>query len=631
MAGDGASQATLQGRIASALPPGTEAITGAEFTKESQDAFQRIIAIFNTFLLTFALIALFVGSFIIYNTFSIIVAGRTRELGLLRAVGATRGQVLRSVLVEAFVVGLLASAIGVLFGIGLAIGLGELLRGLGFAGPETPIVVPPGAVASSLLVGTGITVLAALPPARRAATIAPVAAMRDLDGGPVRLLRARAAAAVGLVTGGMFVAFVGVLRARPALLGYGAFVTVCGLLVLGPFVAPRLASLIGRPLPRLLGIEGRFARENARRSPKRTAATAAALMIAVALVAFVAATASSVKASTADAIGAAVRGQFVISSDGFGPTALPPTILTQVRTLPEVAAAAGFRGTFATIDGQNRLVLASDPAELAKLIEITDVEGSFADLGPSEVAVTAKAAAERGLALGDEVTALFPQGGVQQLRVASIYQTRFPLRGPGWLVDQSLFDANTPPSFHTDSAIYVLLRDTSADGIAAARPALEAIVDTTPGSDLQDLREYQEAQTSQVDRFLLVVYVLLALSLVIATIGVANTLILSVTERTRELGLLRAVGTTRRQVRSSIRWEALLIGLVGTALGLLLGLLGAWGLVRTLRDDGITTFAIAWKQVLLVLELMVVATIAAATYPAWRASRLDVLEAIASE
>ena len=632
--GDGVSQPMLQQRVAAALPPGAEAITGAEFTAESQDAFQKIISIFNTFLLVFALIALFVGSFIIYNTFSVIVAQRTRELALLRALGARRRQVVGSVMLEALVVGFVASALGVLCGIALAMGLNVLLRNIGFSGPQTPIVVPASAVVSSLAVGTLITLAAAILPARRAATIAPVAAMRDLGYESTATSIRRGVVGLVMLVGGGALVYQG-LHAPDGgnlrVLGLGALLAVVAMIVLGPVTSPLLAAVLGTPLPKLLGVDGRMARENALRNPKRTASTASAVMIGVALVAFIAVTAQSVKASTAAAIDASVKGQYVISSDGFGSTALPASVAEQVRALPDVSAAAAIRGTFATIDGSNRLVLAADPTQLVRLIEITDAAGSLAALDDNGVAITQKAAAERGLVLGQQITTTFLQGGTTQLTVEAIYDTRFPIRGPGWLVTQSRFDAGVPPAQQTDSAVYIQLVDPSAAGVAAARPVLQQIADAVPGAELQDVDQYQRSQTAQVDQFLLVVYVLLALALVIATVGVINTLLLSVTERTRELGLLRAVGMTRRQMRSGIRWESLIIAFVGTITGLVLGLILGGALVRALQDDGITIFAIPWRPLLVILEITILGAIGAATYPAWRASRLDVLQAIATE
>ncbi len=630
---DGVSQEELRDEVAAVLPPDTEAITGAEFTAESQDAFQKIIAVFNTFLLTFALIALFVGSFIIYNTFSIIVAQRTRELALLRAIGASRAQVLRSVLIEATAVGFVASAVGVGAGILLAIGLNALLRQVGFAGPNTPIVVPPSAVISSLAVGTVITVVSAVFPARRAATIAPVAAMRDVAVESPPTSKRRIAAGIvlvalggGLIYDGLF----GSVDSPLQLIGLGAGLVFLGMTVLGPITAPVLARFLGAPLPRL-GVNGRLARENAIRNPRRTSTTASALMIGVGLVGFIAVAAASIKASTTDAIDASVEGQFVITTDGFGPTALPKTVAEDVRQVPGVATAAGLRGTFAAVDGSAKVIIAAVPEDLTAVISFTDVEGSLNDLDAGGIAVSKKLADDNQLTIGSPLEATFLGAGTIPLTVESVYDTRFPIQGPGYIVTQELFDANVPPAQQTDSAVYVKLDDGSSASVAAVRPALDEIVAGVPGAEVQDLAEYKKSQTDQANQFLVIVYVLLALALVIAIVGVVNTLLLSVYERTRELGLLRAVGMSRRQVRSSIRLESVIISLIGTVTGLVIGIAFGWALVTALYDDGITTFVIPWGQLGLVVVLAALAGVGAALYPARRAARLDILAAIATE
>lgn len=631
---DGVGQAQLTERVEAVLGDGLEAITGETFTEESQSAFQRLISIFNTFLLTFALIALFVGSFIIYNTFSIIVAQRTRELALVRAIGASRRQVLGSVLLEALVVGLVASLVGVGLGILLAMGLNELLRSIGFAGPETPIVVPAVAVVSSLLVGTGITLGAAIFPARKAATVPPVAAMRAAEVDTSSASRLRLVAGLAIVAVGVGLAALGLasdLDNDLQLLGAGAATVFVGVAVLGPVTAPTLSRLLGAPLPRLRGVSGRLARENAVRSPRRTASTASALMIGVGLVVFIAVIADSLKASTTDAIDASVRGQYVVTTEGFGPTALPDRVAEELSALPEVEAAAGLRAGFASIDGDAQVVLAVDPAQLVSVIDFTDVEGSLTDLEGNGVAISSDQADERGLVVGSTVPATFLQGGATTLEVQSIYDTRFELQGAGWLVTQDLYEAVFPPQQQTDQAVYVRLVDDSAEAVAAARPALDAVVEPVTGAEVQDLTEFKQAQTDQADQFLLIVYVLLALALVIAVVGVVNTLLLSVYERTRELGLLRAVGMSRRQVRASIRWESVIISGIGTLTGLVIGLAFGWALVRSLADEGITTFAVPVGQLVVMVVVAALAGIGAALYPAARAARLDVLAAIATD
>ena len=630
----GESQTELAASIRSVLPPGTEAITGKEFTEESQDAFQKIIAIFNTFLLVFALIALFVGSFIIYNTFSIIVAQRTRELALLRAIGAGRGQVLRSVILEAFVVGFGASVIGVGFGVLLAMGLNALMQSVGFSGPDTPIVIPASAVISSIVVGTLITLASAFFPARRAATIPPVAAMRDVAVDRTGASRRRLASGIVLLVAGIGLLWSGLNGDSDyglQMVGGGALFVFLGVTVIGPIAAAPIASVLGWPFQRLRGMSGRLARENAMRNPRRTSTTASALMIGIGLVGFIAVTAQSIKVSVVEAIDQSVKGQYVVTTEGFGSTALPDTLVTDIATQPGVAAAAGIGGTFATVEGSSKVVLVTDPTTITEVVTFRDVEGSFSRLGVGQIAASKKLADDKGLQIGQTIEVGFLQSGVVDLVLSSIYETDFPNEASGWIIAAAERDEVVPPSFRTYNSIYILLDDTSSSGIAAAQPSLEQVVDTVPGAKLQNLSEFKQSQTDQANQFLVVVYVLLALALVIAIVGVINTLLLSVYERTRELGLLRAVGMSRRQVRTTIRLESVIISLMGTLVGLVIGILFGWALVSKLSDEGITSFAIPYGQLVVIVIIAAIAGVGAALYPAWRAARLDVLRAISSD
>ena len=637
----GISQSELTTRVASVIPSGTEAITGKEFTAESQDAFQKIIGIFNTFLLVFALIALFVGSFIIYNTFTIIVAQRTRELALLRALGASRRQVLSSVMLEALTVGLVASAIGVGLGVLLAIALNKLMQTVGFSGPDTPIIVPASAVISSIVVGTGITLASAIFPARRAATIAPIAAMRDVAVESTRTSRRRVIFGALMLLAGAGSLWFGLAGSSDfglQMVGFGAFLVFMGFTVIGPVIAGPMARALGWPLARFGGVSGRIARENAMRSPKRTATTASALMIGVGLVGFIAVTAQSLKVSTVEAINNSVDAQYIVTTDSFGATALPLDLVGQIAAIPEVATSAGVSATFGTVDGSAKVIIATDPASFEKVVAVTDVQGSFAALDNTGIAIPKTMASDKKLSVGDTLAVSFLQSAgtptdqrVTSLTIESIYDTKFPIQGPGYFINTSLFTQVTPPDQQTAQSIYVGLKDTSAAGIAAAQQPLSQVTSAVPGAKLQNLKEFTKAQTDQANQFLVIVYVLLALALVIAIVGVINTLLLSVYERTRELGLLRAVGMSRRQVRSSIRWESVIISLIGTIIGLGIGLVFGWALVKALADQGITSFAIPWSQLVIIVLLAALAGIGAALYPAWRASRLDVLRAVSSE
>lgn len=631
---NGESQSQLSEAVSKVIPAGTEAITGKEFTEESQDAFQKIIAIFSTFLLVFALIALFVGSFIIYNTFSIIVAQRTKELALLRALGASRGQVLRSIILEALFVGLIASIIGVGCGILLAIGLNKLMQSIGFSGPDTPIVIPPVAVLVSLLVGTFITLVSALFPARRAATVPPIAAMRDVAIDRTGASRLRVIIGIVLLALGAFMLWFGLNGNTDSglqIIGGGAFFVFISLTIIGPVIAAPFASVLGWPLQKASRITGRLSRENAMRNPRRTSTTASALMIGIGLVGFIAVTAQSIKASTVEAINQSVTGQYVVTTEGFGSTALPQSIAADLDAAPGVKVAAGIAGTFANVMGSAKIVLAVDPTAITQAITFDNVEGSFENLGVGEIAASEKLAKEKNLKLGDSVPASFLQGGATALVLSSIYTTEFPIQGPGWIISTSEFNIVVPPAQQTYSAVYITLDDPSSAGVEAALPGLKTITDSVPGAKLQNLTEYKKAQTDQVNQFLQVVYVLLALALVIAIVGVVNTLLLSVYERTRELGLLRAVGMSRRQVRSTIRLESVIISLMGTLIGLVIGIVFGWALVTALVDEGITTFAIPWSQLIIIVVIAILAGVGAALYPARRAARLDVLQAISSD
>ena len=628
------SQTQLSGEISKVIPPGTEAITGAEFTEESQSAFQKIIGIFSTFLLVFALIALFVGSFIIYNTFSIIVAQRTKELALLRALGASRGQVLRSIILEALFVGLIASIIGVGLGILLAIGLNKLMQSIGFSGPDTPIVLPPVAILVSLLVGTFITLVSALFPARRAATVPPIAAMRDVAVDRTGASRLRVAFGLILLALGAFMLWFGLNGNSDSglqIIGGGAFFVFIALTVIGPVIATPFASVLGWPLQKASRITGRLARENAMRNPRRTSTTASALMIGIGLVGFIAVTAQSVKASTVDAINQSVTGQYVVTTESFGPTALPQSMAAELDAVTGVRVAAGVSATFANIHDSGKIILAVDPDAISEVIEFDDVDGSFASLGVGEIAASEKLAEEKQIKIGDPVQLVFIQGGTTTLTLGSIYKTEFPIQGPGWIISTDQFNTLVPPSQQTFLSIYIKLDDTSSAGVDAALPGLKAVTDTVPGAKLQNLEEYKKAQTDQVNQFLQIVYVLLALALIIAIVGVVNTLLLSVYERTRELGLLRAVGMSRRQVRSTIRLESVIISLMGTLIGLVIGIIFGWALVTALVDEGITSFAIPWSQLFIIVIIAILAGVGAALYPARRAARLDVLRAISSD
>jgi putative ABC transport system permease protein len=628
VAADGVSQTELRDRLARALPATAEAVTGKQYTEENQSAIKRQLRFFNTFLLVFALVALLVGSFIIYNTFSIIVAQRGREMALLRAVGASRRQVLASVLVEAVVVGLIAAAVGLAAGIGIAAGLKGLLKAFGVDIPAGGIVFLPRTVVVALVAGVGVSVASAFFPARRAAKVPPVAAMRALAiEQDVRMRRRTVVGGVVTAIGAAFL-LTGLFREggnKGASVGLGATIVFFGVAALGPVFARPVSRFIGAPLPRLRGMPGTLARENAMRNPKRTASTAAALMIGVGLVGFITIFAASAKTSINESIDRAFSGDFVIDSGTFGFGGLSPDLATTLDGLREVEAVSGFRIAQAKVEGANKFVAAVDPVQFDKILDLDVAEGSLAALGPGDVAVDVGTARNKGWRIGTEVPMTFPKTGDQRLRIAALYR-RSDVGGQ-YVLSIAAFDANF--NQHLDSSVFV----SRADGVSAAdaRRAVEAVAKAYPNAKLQDQTEFKAAQAAQINQLLGLIYVLLALAVVIALLGIANTLALSIFERTRELGLLRAVGMTRRQLRSAVRWESVLIALFGTALGLAIGLFFGWALVRALEDEGFDKLTVPFGQLVFVVLIAALAGIGAAVWPGWRASRLDMLKAISTD
>jgi putative ABC transport system permease protein len=629
VAEDGVSQQELANRIDQVLPSGTEVLTGSQITDESQNDIEENLSFFNIFLLIFAVVALLVGSFIIFNTFSITVAQRTRENALLRAVGASRRQVLNSVLVEALLIGFFASLIGLLAGVAVAAGLKALLEGFGIDIPAGSVVITPQTVIISLVVGVLITLIAALSPARKAGKVPPVAAMRDVAVGSTGY-GSKVRIAVGVVVLGLGVVsmlsglFGGGSGALP-LIGLGVLFVFFGVSVLGRTVAMPLSRFIGWPLPRLRGITGSLSRENAMRNPKRTAATASALMIGVGLVGFITILAASTRTSIDASIDDAFTGDFVIDSGAFGAGGLDPDLTTKINGLPEVEGATGVRAGAALVNGDADQVLGVDPDTAFDIVDVQPLEGDTSALDANSIGVFEDKADDDNLQVGDTVPVVFKDTGEQELTVALIYGEDQP--SGNYLLGLDAYEANFADQY--DTFIFV----SKADGVSeqAALTAVEGAAAANPDADVQDRAGFKEEQTKFVDQLLGLVYALLALAIVIALLGIANTLALSILERTRELGLLRSVGMTRSQLRSTVRWESVIIALQGTLLGLGIGVFFGWALVAALKDEGVDQLDIPFGTLAVVVLLAGFAGVIAAILPARRAAKLDVLKAIVTE
>ncbi len=623
----GVSQEELRDRITAQLPIRTEALTGADSVAELQGDISEALSFFNTFMTIFALIALFVAAFIIYNTFSILVAQRTKETALLRALGAGRRQVIGSVLFEAVLMGIIASAAGIVAGIGVAELLKRLLGTVGLEIPGSNVVFEASTAYNALIAGVAITAVSAVIPALRASRTSPLAALREASVDDSALSRSRMvfgfltlAVCGAMLMAGLFAD----ISNRLMFVGLGAAGIFIGVAAWGPIVARPFARIVGAPLARLRGLPGELAQENGMRNPRRTATTAAALMIGVGLVSAISIFAASTTRTVDKIIDDTVVGDLVIESGSQGFGGLSPVLAEEVSALPEVALASGVRIALTEVDGEGQTLLAFETVDMGDLVDVGIVAGDPATLGVDGLAVLDTEAEDRGWALGSEVTLDFVQTGRQAFEVGLIY-TEDALVGP-MFISNDAYEANSTEIF--DMSVYVLANDSYTTD--QFRTAVEAAAAPYPNAEVMDLGELKASISAQVDQMLTLVYALLALAVIIALIGIANTIALSTVERTREIGLLRAVGMTRPQLRASVRWESFLIALLGTTMGLTLGLFFGWSMVEALRDEGITELAIPLPQIGVVAVLAAGAGVIASLRPAAKAARLPILDAVAS-
>jgi putative ABC transport system permease protein len=625
----GVSQNELVKRVrAAGLPQGVEAITGKSVAKENvsilSDGF---LSLFRTFLLVFAAVALLVGAFSINNTFSIIIAQRTREWAMLRAVGASRRQILSSVAMEAAATGVVGSVVGLVGGVGVAAGLKGVFAGFGLGLPAGGIVLTGTAAAVSLVVGIVVTVLACLVPAVRASRVPPLAALRDVAAERRTTSRRRVIIGLVLAVLGVGSALVSTFISGNAAMtpaAAGAVATIAAMVVLGPAVARPVAMVLGSPAARLRGVAGVLARQNAARSPRRTSGAATALMIGVGVVTLMTVISASLKSSYADQAGKAFAGDLSISTgqrsthSGFS-----GQLSADVTKLPQVANAAGLGTGTVLLDGAKQAVTTTDPARLDGVLDLDITAGTLAGLGNDQIAVDKKTADGKNWRAGSQVMVRFPDGVTQRFGIGAIYK---PSQVAGSVViSQAAVVPHDPQAL--DTKVLVKLKD--GTDLASAKAAIKPVAARYGASDIQDRDQFVKAQSSSIDQLLGVVYVMLALAIVIALLGIANTLSLSVYERTRELGLLRAVGTTRSQIRSMIRWESVIVSVFGTIGGLVLGLFLGWALVHAVAQGGTGTgtFSAPAPQLIIIAVVGAIAGVLAAIRPARRATRLNVLDA----
>ena len=619
-------------RMEPLLPEGARAISGQTAAEEQAVAIQEGLAFFNTFLLSFAAIALFVGTFTIANTFRIIVTQRTKELALLRALGASARQVNQMVLIEAFVIGILASIAGIAAGFGLAALLKVGLEAFGIALPTAPATLQPRTIVVALVVGVGVTVISAFLPARRASRVPPIAALReDLVAQPRKALTTRAIVGSAVTALGLAVLFFGLFVSLevgpPAILyvGIGAGVVFIGVSILSPIIARPVARVIGWPFAKLYKIPGKLAQENAIRAPRRTSATAAALMIGVTLVTLASVMAASIRQTVDEIIGGNIEAELVIrSTSDFDPTASFTADLADRATRDESVAEVSRIQTGAALFNESETLITGIESNYADFFPPETSEGRLAP-GPGEVVIDQAIAETNQLLIGSDLQLAFEATGTTTFTVVGTAS------GATWTDVIAISQEDWIENYEVESDSQVFIRTASGFTPEESQNRLAALSEDVPTAQVQTLDELQSDAEQGINQLLNLITGLLALAVIIALIGVTNTMTLSVFERTREIGLLRAVGLTRRQTRRMVRAEASIIAVFGAVLGVVIGLFFAWAILQALRDEGFTAFVVPVGTLALWIIVTGLLGVVFAILPAWRASRLDVLKAIAYE
>ncbi|MGW3033969.1 ABC transporter permease [Streptomyces sp. NPDC001178] len=630
-AGPGVSEKELVERLTPVLPKGVEAITGQASAQENTDMISsQFLTLFTTFLLVFSGIALLVATFSIHNTFAIVVAQRTRENALLRALGASRRQVTATTLIEATAVAVTASAAGLAGGIGIAAGLQALFPAIGFPFPDGDLVISALSMTLPLAVGIVVCLGSALLPAARAGRTAPLAALRETAVDTSGASRTRAVTGMGLAALAVATTLSGVL-VSPSLwmAGLGAVLALVAFVVLGPVASTTAVRVLGGPLDTLRGVTGGLARRNALRSPKRTAATASALMIGVAVVSLFTVFGASLKATMDQTVSRSFAGDVAVSTPSFGAggSGLSPRLAGAIQQLPEVDTAVGLGRGVAKVDGKGRALTVTDPIALERTFDLGKVDGSLRALGTDGMAITRTEADKQHLTTGDRAQLTFTDGKKQAFTVRAVYG-QSALAG-----DYVITRAAWAPHRTQDSDTLVAVSFKDGVNTDAGKAAVQKVADRYGNPEVQTRSEYARSSAGGIDMMLTLVYALLALAVLIALLGIANTLTLAIHERTRELGLLRAVGQTRPQLRAMVRWESVLVAAFGTVGGLGLGAFLGWVLVKASdgASDSAFAFAIPPAQLAIVALVGLAAGALAGMRPARRAARLDVLRAIATE
>ena len=625
--GDGTlSDEDLAARITASLDPTLklETLTGAQITQETQDQIGQVLSFLTIFLTAFSLIALGIGCFVIYNVFSITIAQRLRENALLRAIGASKRQVSTSMFVEAGVIGVIGSFLGFASGIGLSQALSALRNAFGVEIPTKGLSVSVSTLVITVLVGTIVTLVSAIFPSLRAGRVPPLAALRDtalevVDQRGRRVLIGVVVSALGAL--GITLTALG--RSNN-FLGFGILFVFAGVIIIGPAISKPVALALGRPIERWRGVTGGMARQNAARNPKRTARTAAPVLIGVALVTAFTAFAASLRAEIRDTIGSSFRGDYALSVDSQGFGGIPLTVTDQIAALPAVQQATGIGFVSVKFGEDSRFAVVIDPATTGGLYDFTMLEGRQDTLSPTGVLVSKTVATNKALSVGSTIPITLLDGDVVNAKVEGIFDGEGTFGN--YVVNRKLFTDTSTPLFNN----YVYIVKSPGADDEALESAVSAITTELGIGTLQSREEFIDAQAAQVNQILGLIYGLLTLSIFIAVVGIVITLLLSVFERTREIGLLRAVGMTRSQVRTTVRWESVITSLYGAVVGVILGIVMGAVLIGVLADGGLSAFRLPVTGTVVILVLSFIIGVLASIYPARRATKVNVMRAIAS-
>ena len=626
----GVSADTLAQRVQAALPAYADVKTGAQAatdqTKQISDA---IGGFLRPVLLSFGGIAVLVGAFIIFNAFSMTVAQRRREFAMLRALGASRRQVLLTITGEALAMGVLASLLGIFAGLGIAAGILKLFEAANIDIPHSGLVLAPRTVIVALAVGIIVTLLSAVIPAARATRVPPMAALHEgavLP--PSRFARfapyfAAAIAVLGAlgIVAGMYGP--GNTTSRLGTIAFGAVFVFLAVAMMSKYIIRPLAGVLGWPLQKLAPVSGRLARDNSIRNPGRTAATASALMIGLGVVVFVAVFAQGLKSSFIDSFDKVVRADFIVQGKNFMP--LPSDTTDLVQGVTGVRTAAGVDAQQAQIAKKTTAIYAVDPPSFQNVWKFDWVKGGsdalLSNLGTGNAVVEEQTASSLGTGVGRTIDVLTVDGKRARLKVTGLY--RDPMMLNGIILSKAGYTA----LFAKPQLFMVFVKSDPGSDVAQNEAALKSALASVATADVQTAQQYKDSMVKQVNQLLNLLYGLLAMSVIISLFGIVNTLVLAVFERTREIGLTRAIGMSRRQVRATVRYESVITSIIGALMGIVVGVVFAWVVTTKFAGQGIT-FSIPGGQLVAFLVVGVIVGVIAAILPARRAARIDILEAI---